>query len=544
MNNVYAIAIKAPSQTRWYAPGSDTTHSKSHARPGPKIKNEISPATNERKPTENQETEIGYEEFQPPSTVELSADQIVAIFGPGTPFDLGMQILQELQMRRVSGELQDKGIDLSELDVTEVQAMAGLNYLRDNFPVDEEAAAKEWQQLEIERLTKAIEDRAERVGLYKKKEVEYEEEEEPEERRPKQVTNVYGESVLVQRQKEMKAKEEAEEKAKKEEAEKIGQPVESYRGQQMVLAKQQQIDVRRQEKRKRAEEYAKAAEIPKEAILAERPAYSRLFFPTLFSLAVIVASLLFAEAYEPPTSSMRMFPLVSPAMASCMGIALVNMVVFILWRRPELWSLFNKNMMMSAGHPIAFSMLGSIFSHQTVRHIFTNGLILFLAGPTVCEEIGRGNFIAIFLVSGLGANLISLWYNVLIKNYLMASLGMSGAVYGLVAAYLLIADRRRIGSEIWGVNYPGWIVFVPLLLTEIVSWKKMPRLGPQSIGGTSDHANHVGGMVSGAILGLWLKWRKAEQEKAWHEYDAAVLPVSEVETEASATPVNVVKKVV
>lgn len=144
-------------------------------------------------------------------------------------------------MRRVSGELQDKGIDLSELNVTEVQAMAGLNYLRDNFPVDEEAAAKEWQQLEIERLTKAIEDRAERVGLYKKKEIEYEEEEEREERQPKQVTNVYGDSVLVQRQKELKAKEEAEAKAKKEEAEKTGQPIESYRGQQMVLAKEQQI---------------------------------------------------------------------------------------------------------------------------------------------------------------------------------------------------------------------------------------------------------------------------------------------------------------
>lgn len=189
----------------------------------------------------NEEEINDSEAVEPPATVELSAEQIVDIFGPGTPFDLGMQILQELQMRRVSGELQDKGIDLSEFDVTEVQAMAGLNYLRDNFPVDEEAAAKEWQQLEIERLTKAIEDRAERVGLYKKQEVEYEEEEEPEERQPKQVTNVYGDSVLIQRHKELKAKEEAEEKAKKEEAEKTGQPVESYKGQQLVLAKEQQI---------------------------------------------------------------------------------------------------------------------------------------------------------------------------------------------------------------------------------------------------------------------------------------------------------------
>lgn len=228
-------------QIRFYASASKETPPTSYAPPGPKKKNKKPPITNEAKPTENQEKELENGEFEPPATVELSAEQIVEIFGPGTSFDTGMQILQELQMRRVSGELQDKGIDFSELEVTEVQAMAGLNYLRDNFPVDEEAAAKEWQQFEIERLTKAIEDRAERVGLYKKKEVEYKEEEEPEERQPKQVTNVYGDSVLVQRQKELKAKEEAEEKAKKEEAEKTGQPVESYKGQQLVLAKEQQI---------------------------------------------------------------------------------------------------------------------------------------------------------------------------------------------------------------------------------------------------------------------------------------------------------------
>lgn len=197
---------------------------------------------------------------------------------------------------------------------------------------------------------------------------------------------------------------------------------------------------------------------------------------------------------------------------------------------------------MSAGHPIPFSMLGSIFSHQQAHHIFMNGLILFLAGPIVCEEIGRGNFITLFVVSGLGANLLSLWYNVLIKNYLMASLGMSGAVLGLVAAYFLIADRRRIGSENWGVNYPGWIIFVPLLLGEMVMWRKMPRIRPESIGGTSDHANHVGGMITGAILGLWLKRMKAEQEKAWQEYDAGEVSASDENTEASAAPVSVVEK--
>lgn len=198
------------------------------------------PTTNKADHGTTEDIEMEVNEVEPQATVELSAEQITKIFGPGTSFDTGMQILQELQMRRVSGSLQDKGIDLSEFEgVMEAQALAGLEYLRDNFPVDEEAAAKEWQQFEIERLTRAIEHRAESVGLYKKKEPEYEEEEE--DPQPKQVTNVYGDSVLVQRQKELRAKEAAEEKAKEKEAEETGKPVESYKGRQMVLAKEQRI---------------------------------------------------------------------------------------------------------------------------------------------------------------------------------------------------------------------------------------------------------------------------------------------------------------
>lgn len=207
----------------------------------------------------------------------------------------------------------------------------------------------------------------------------------------------------------------------------------------------------------KSEAYAKAPELDLKPIFAERSALSRLFIPTLFSLAVIAASLLFAEAYELPTSSIRISPLIDPAIASCIGTALINMVAFILWRRPELFQWFNKNMLVSAVNPMHLSTLGNVFSYQHAKHIFTHGF-LFLAVPTVCEEIGRTNFIALFVISGVGANLVGLRYKVLVKNYLMASLVMPGAIRGIVAAYtlIIIVDRRRIGMQDWGVNYSGW----------------------------------------------------------------------------------------
>jgi rhomboid-like protein len=225
-------------------------------------------------------------------------------------------------------------------------------------------------------------------------------------------------------------------------------------------------------------------------------------------------------------------------MATCMGIAVINMVVFILWRNPSIWKSFNRYMLMSVGHPIPFSVFGSMFSHQYPKHLLTNGFILFLAGPTVCEEIGRGNFIALFIISGIGGNIFSLYYNVLIKNFLSASLGMSSACYGIVAAYFLL-DKRRLGTETFGFDYNGWFALIPLLLSELISWRKTPRLVKGDTGGGSDYANHVGGMIAGAILGLWLKWRKEGESRAWEEYDG--LPVEIQEVEESASPVSVVK---
>jgi rhomboid-like protein len=203
-----------------------------------------------------------------------------------------------------------------------------------------------------------------------------------------------------------------------------------------------------------------------------------------------------------------------------MGIALVNMAVFVLWKNPSLWKSFNRYMLMSAGHPKEFSLLGSIFSHQYPGHLFSNGLILFVAGAPVCDEIGRGNFLALFIISGIGGNLLSLYYNVLIKNFLAASLGMSSAVLGIVGAYFTLAESRHIGSETLGFDCPGWIALAPLMFYQMYMWKKAPKLLPETMGGGSDYANHVGGLFSGALIGWWLKWRADSEKKVWEEYDA------------------------
>jgi rhomboid-like protein len=220
-----------------------------------------------------------------------------------------------------------------------------------------------------------------------------------------------------------------------------------------------------------------------------------------------------------------------------MGIALINMLVFVLWKNPSVWKSFNRYMLMSAGHPKAFSILGSVFSHQLPKHIFSNGLILFVAGPSVCDEIGRGNFIALFVISGIGGNMLSLYYNVLTKNFLAASLGMSSAVLGIVGAYFTLAETRRIGTEEFGINSNGWIALAPLIAYEMYMWKKAPKVHADTMGGGSDYANHVGGLLSGALIGYLLKRRADKEKKEWDHFDAGAV------TEESITGIAVVEEI-
>ena len=54
------------------------------------------------------------------------------------------------------------------------------------------------------------------------------------------------------------------------------------------------------------------------------------------------------------------------------------------------------------------------------------------------EEIGRVNFLALYVICGLFGNLTSLYYHVLRRNLVHVSLGASGAGFGIIGAYFAV----------------------------------------------------------------------------------------------------------
>lgn len=119
------------------------------------------------------------------------------------------------------------------------------------------------------------------------------------------------------------------------------------------------------------------------------------------------------------------------------------------------------------------------FLHSGVLHLGMNMLLLYLLGAQLEPLLGRARFLALYL-----ACLVAGAFGVLLISPHSATVGASGAVFGLMGAAVIA--QRRAGIDVWR-NGIGGLVAVNLLLTFAV-----PGI---SVGG------HVGGLVAGVVVG-------------------------------------------
>jgi membrane associated rhomboid family serine protease len=120
------------------------------------------------------------------------------------------------------------------------------------------------------------------------------------------------------------------------------------------------------------------------------------------------------------------------------------------------------------------------FLHDGALHILFNMIFLYFMGPMLEPAIGRLNFAAVYV-----AALLAGAFGALLFTPLAATVGASGAIFGVFGALLVVARDR--GIPIWQSGL-GLTLVINLVFT--LSVKGI------SIGG------HVGGLVAGLICGL------------------------------------------
>jgi membrane associated rhomboid family serine protease len=163
-------------------------------------------------------------------------------------------------------------------------------------------------------------------------------------------------------------------------------------------------------------------------------------------------------------------------------IIAVNVVVFFLedfgnnLRVVERYSLNPDLVHQQSQYYRAFT---AMWLHADFVHIFFNMIALVIVGPAVEVLLGRIRFIALYLIAGLGGS---------VGSYLLGphneyGLGASGAIIGVMAAYVVIGLRRHL---------PIAPVVGLIVLNFLIGFS-----------GNIDWRAHLGGLVTGAAL-AWL----------------------------------------
>jgi membrane associated rhomboid family serine protease len=145
------------------------------------------------------------------------------------------------------------------------------------------------------------------------------------------------------------------------------------------------------------------------------------------------------------------------------------------------------------------TLFTSMFMHASWVHLLGNMLYLWIFGDNVEDRLGHATFTVFYLLCGLGATFAQLAISM---GSNIPNLGASGAIAGVLGAYLLMFPRSRVnvlmGRAI--VPMPTLVVLGLWILLQIFSSVGTFTASSQTEGGGVAYMAHIGGFVTGLIL--------------------------------------------
>lgn len=188
----------------------------------------------------------------------------------------------------------------------------------------------------------------------------------------------------------------------------------------------------------------------------------------------------------------RLYPVVSSLIA-------INLVVYLLTLIPG----FGRNLLymgMSVNALIAqgewWRIITSMFLHLGFTHVLFNMFSLFLFGPELEKIAGKMRFLTIYFLAGI----FGIAASFLIEDPTYASVGASGAIYGMFGAFAaLVYYTRHLFPQLKQI-------ILPLIVVSVIMTFLMPNINITA---------HLGGLITGFILGFvyfnpknMVRWRE------------------------------------
>ncbi len=189
------------------------------------------------------------------------------------------------------------------------------------------------------------------------------------------------------------------------------------------------------------------------------------------------------------------------------GLILANVLVFIyqislVSQHIDLTKIFGLRPALLIREPDTLhysTILASMFLHAGILHLLGNMWFLWIFGKSVENALGHFRFLLFYFLSGIGASIV---YIVMNTHSTIPTIGASGAISGILGAYILLFPSARIVTLI-PIFFFFQVIRIPAFFF-LGIWFVY-----QFIGGTSDTLHtgggvawfaHVGGFLTGMVL--------------------------------------------
>jgi membrane associated rhomboid family serine protease len=155
-----------------------------------------------------------------------------------------------------------------------------------------------------------------------------------------------------------------------------------------------------------------------------------------------------------------------------------------------------------AGHvsfEVAFlPLLTSMFLHSGIAHIAGNMLFLWIFGDNVEDYFGHLQYLFFYLVCGIGAGLLHVFFNF---SSSLPAVGASGAISGVMGAYIVLYPRARVLTLvfIFLVPIPAFIILGYWFVLQFLGGITTLAAAAAATGGVAWWA-HVGGFLAGVFI--------------------------------------------
>ena len=170
--------------------------------------------------------------------------------------------------------------------------------------------------------------------------------------------------------------------------------------------------------------------------------------------------------------------------------------------------------------PANFTMLNvltAMFVHGGLAHLGGNMLFLWIFGDNVEDRLGHGRFIAFYLMCGFAAAIAQTALN---PNSLVPMVGASGAIAGVMGAYLVLYPHSRVlmlfPFPVFLFELPAVVFLAIWFLVQFLNGiNQLPIFERNAISGGVAFWAHVMGFVAGLILVVFMKRPERTKVEWW-----------------------------